>query len=143
MSSGFEKIVWNSTFETGMEEIDRQHRLLVDTINQASHLLRDEYLQEDLRTIVNNLIRYTQFHFETEEQLMLERHYSHQSPHDYEKHIEEHFEFSTKVLEIHQQIQEGKSIEGEEIINYLCQWLVGHILHTDQVMVQTLYKNSR
>lgn len=143
MSSGFEKIVWSSTFETGMEEIDRQHRLLVDTINQASNLLRDEYLQEDLRTIVNTLIRYTQFHFETEEQFMLDSQYSYQSPQEYEKHIEEHFEFSTKVLEIHQQIQEGKSIEGEEIINYLCQWLIGHILNTDQTMVQSIKKSDK
>jgi len=121
LSSGFEKIVWSNTFETSIDEIDRQHRLLVDTINQTSHLLRDEYIQEDLRTIVNNLIRYTQFHFETKEKLMLDTHYSHQSPQDYEKHIEEHFEFSTKILEIHQQIQEGNSTKGEEIINYLCQ----------------------
>ncbi len=140
MSSGFEKIVWSSAFETGIEEIDKQHRLLVDTINQASNLLRDEYIQEDLRTIVNTLIRYTQFHFETEEQLMLDTRYSHQSPQDYEKHIEEHFEFSTKILEIHQQIQEGNTIEGEEIINYLCQWLVVHILNTDQIMVQSIKK---
>jgi hemerythrin len=71
---------------------------------------------------------------------MLDTHSSHQSPQDYEKHIEEHFEFSTKILEIHQQIQEGNSTKGEEIINYLCQWLVVHILHTDQVMVQTIEK---
>ncbi|KIM06233.1 MAG: hypothetical protein KU28_09115 [Sulfurovum sp. PC08-66] len=71
---------------------------------------------------------------------MFDAHYSHQSPQDYEKHIEEHFEFSTKILEIHQQIQEDNSIESEEIINYLCQWLVVHILHTDHVMVQTIEK---
>lgn len=126
------KIVWSQIFETGIDTIDVQHQLLIDLINKASHLLRQEHSLENLQSIVNDMIRYTQYHFETEENLMHTHEYAIHMPKDYEMHIEEHCKFSTQVLDIHTQIREGTTIEREEIVNFLCEWLIDHIHHTDK-----------
>jgi len=132
MSSSGDKIVWKAVFETGVEKIDEQHQVLVSIINRANRLLSQDYALNDLQSIMKDLIHYTQFHFETEEELMQTYGYDREYPQDYETHIDQHLGFSTKILETRNKLQVGEEIDLEAVINYLCDWLVVHITNTDQ-----------
>jgi len=141
MSSSSDKIKWNQIFEMGIVNIDDQHRVLVDTINKANHLLTNDYTIENLQEITKDLINYADFHFKTEEELMETYQYSSYMLEDYDMHIQEHREFSVKVQNIHDELVEGNSIERAEIINFLCQWLIDHTHTTDKKLGYFLEKN--
>jgi hemerythrin len=73
---------------------------------------------------------YTQYHFDTEETLMNELGYPSTTD-----HLNEHMVFMTKISEI--KANKDKKIEDEdmilmEIVNFLSNWLYGHILTIDK-----------
>ncbi|MBN2826128.1 MAG: hypothetical protein JXQ76_12430, partial [Campylobacterales bacterium] len=89
MSNDDDKITWNQTLETGIVKIDEQHRTLIDTINKAHRLVSQNYSLQNIQSVMKDLIYYTQFHFETEEELMESSGYFDTRPNEYEQHIDE------------------------------------------------------
>ena len=67
-------LVWNDRFATGLEAIDKQHKMLIDHINRLEELLttpqptRAEI--EFAHTLVKFLESYANTHFQFEEQCM-------------------------------------------------------------------------
>lgn len=140
MSSSSDKIVWNEVYLMGIEKIDEEHRVFVDTINKANYLLTQECSIKNLQGITKDLSDYANFHFETEEGLMQTYKYSSHAPEDFKKHIEEHREFSAKIESLRDEINKGQCIDRSEIINFACQWLVDHIHNTDNKLADFLKK---
>ena len=64
---GHELIVWNDNLVTGVAEIDEQHRILVNSINEANTRLANNISAEILDQITRDLLSYALYHFETEE----------------------------------------------------------------------------
>ncbi len=124
-------LVWDDRFLTGVDKIDEQHRVLVDTLNEAHDRLGDQPDIGLLDEITRNLLSYAIYHFETEETLMAEAGYGVQCPEDQEKHLLEHRNFSQTVVNLRNNIREGHVISRDELITFLSHWLVHHILHTD------------
>jgi hemerythrin-like metal-binding protein len=65
-------LVWNAAHEVGIPEIDEQHAMLVSLLNELADALRNGEAHE---AALREVIRYTGFHFATEERLMRGRHY--------------------------------------------------------------------
>ena len=67
-----ETFVWDHNFITGVEDVDAQHRVLVDLFNELSATFssadgnRDAVLTETFA----RLLAYTEYHFRDEEALM-------------------------------------------------------------------------
>lgn len=127
-----EKINWDAGFETGIEEIDDQHRILVSTLNEAKIKLRDDAGAAMLESITKDLLSYALYHFETEEEMMHEYDYKGAHPNDYERHMKQHRDFSARVVEIRDLIQMGHPIDKDELIRFLTDWLINHINKTDK-----------
>ena len=68
-------IEWQPDFATGVAIIDDQHRVLIKMLNQASVELTDYSPLSDLERIVQGLLNYAGYHFQTEEKLMAEHGY--------------------------------------------------------------------
>jgi hemerythrin-like metal-binding protein len=126
---GHELIVWSNSLVTGIAEIDDQHRILVNSINEANTRLSAHVNAEILNEITRNLLSYALYHFETEEQLMQE--YDYASEEYSEMHLKQHRDFSTTVVSIRDGIKAGKLISREELLSFLNSWLINHILNTD------------
>jgi Hemerythrin HHE cation binding domain len=66
--------VWDSQFETGIAEIDRQHLKLVQLINRLGRILvvetEADSLTRALFSIFDELANYVEYHFKFEEELM-------------------------------------------------------------------------
>lgn len=122
-------IVWNENFETGLDEVDQQHRHLVEITNRFGRILFDKNaLCKEMEEIFAELVSYTQYHFSEEENLMETvgidvRHV------DYHKN--EHASFLQSVLHLYGESKLGRDT-GKPLFEFLMNWLVYHILGSDR-----------
>jgi hemerythrin len=130
--SGHDPIEWNDSFDTGVPEIDEQHRILVNTLNEANAKLADDVSLDFVEQITQDLLSYALYHFETEEELMQEYGYGDDSAADAEQHLQQHRGFSSKVVAVRDNLRAGIPISREDLISFLNGWLINHILNTDK-----------
>ncbi|MDZ4202221.1 MAG: bacteriohemerythrin [Gallionella sp.] len=130
--TGHDLIVWNDDLVTGVAEIDEQHRILVNSINEANVRLTSGANAEILDQITRDLLSYALYHFETEEGLMQEFNYAEAKAEESDAHMQQHRAFSSKVVAVRNGIKEGKLISREDLLSFLNGWLINHIQNTDQ-----------
>ncbi len=128
-----ELLVWNDTLATGVSEIDEQHKILINSINEANiRMSSTQVSAETLQKITQNLLSYALYHFETEEELMQTYGYAQSQGMDQEAHHQQHREFSATVVQVREGIKAGRLISREDLLSFLNGWLIQHILHTDK-----------
>ena len=132
MAQNIDEIKWSKDYEVGVEEIDAQHHILVNTLNEANELLTKDYSLENLQKITKDLLSYALYHFETEEEMMQESNYAGLAPKDFENHMKQHRDFSAKVVEVRDSLKVGNLIGQDELISFLLNWLLNHIEKTDK-----------
>ena len=137
-----EPIIWNDTFLTGINRIDDQHKVLVNTLNEANTRLANGVTRDLLEQITRDLLSYAIYHFETEEGLMREYDYEAGSDAAETRHREEHRSFSQQVVKLREGLRDGRLVTREELLSFLNQWLVNHILHTDKQFGEFLIKQG-
>jgi hemerythrin len=120
-------IQWTSELSVGVEELDAQHRVLVDLINQLHHSIVIHRGGDEANAILGRLIEYTRIHFAVEESLMRLFDFP-----DYETHKASHEELISEVHRLHDKVVlEGKAITFE-LMHFLKRWLTHHIMSSDQ-----------
>ena len=129
---------WGPKLLTGIEAIDEQHKMLVDMLNEANLRMRSMVERAVVESIVRDLMSYALYHFETEEELMLEHGFAQESSEDAATHAREHREFSQTVASVQQDLVAGKLITREALLGFLNNWLVNHILNTDMRLASFL-----
>jgi hemerythrin-like metal-binding protein len=130
---GHELIVWNNELVTGITEIDEQHRILVNSINEANTRLNGIQINaEILEKITQDLLSYALYHFETEALLMQQFNYAAAENNEAEIHQQQHREFSATVVAVREGIKAGNLITHEQLLTFLNNWLINHILNTDK-----------
>ena len=125
-------IEWQPDFATGVAIIDDQHHVLIKMLNQASVELTDYSPLADLERIVQGLLSYAGYHFQTEEKLMAEHGYDKESAPNAAEHIRQHKDFAAKVVAVKAQVQAGQRIPKADLESFLANWLSDHILNTDR-----------
>ena len=70
-----EKITWDDSFNIQVDVIDRQHRRLVELMNRLIAIQDEKASDDDIAEILGAMTNYLGFHFDTEEQLMIDRGY--------------------------------------------------------------------
>jgi hemerythrin len=136
------RIIWSSDYDTGVEEIDDQHRILVNTINEANEKLQSDSSLGVLESITKDLLSYALYHFETEEELMQEHDYKSYSVEQYEAHMKQHRDFSAQVVAVRETIKAGNPMPKEELIAFLTNWLINHINKTDKKLAAFLHSKA-
>ena len=98
-------VEWSNELSVGIEEIDEQHKVLVNLINR----LFDETVVHQAGTsavmeeILHELIEYTVIHFAVEESLFRIFHYP-----ETETHTRHHDELKAQVLDIQKRSNKAK-----------------------------------
>ncbi len=125
-------IPWNDNFNTDIETIDKQHRKLVDIINKLATQFAYNANNININNIFNELVDYTNYHFDSEE-LIWNKYFNNKKSED--EHKKTHKSF---IEQLHKLINKEKNSSGEEIaeniLEFLVQWLVSHILESDRFM---------
>ena len=123
-------ISWDDKLSVNVNEIDGQHKKLIDMLNYLNDAMKAGQAKDVLGRILDGLISYTAHHFGTEEKHMVATNFP-----DYAAHKAEHEQFVTKVLEFKQGFDEGNAFVTMEIMQFLCDWVSKHILGTDKKYV--------
>jgi hemerythrin-like metal-binding protein len=131
-----EPIQWSDAMLTGVAEIDRQHRILVDTLSEAQVKLTSEMDDPLFEKITRDLLAYAIYHFNTEEQLMQKYSYSSDAPEEARSHLAAHRGFSEQVVALRDEAHSGEPNSREELLVFLKDWLTNHIMTTDKRLGQ-------
>jgi hemerythrin len=119
-------IVWDKILSVGVDEIDEDHRKLVNIFNILNHAVMDEESSDYLAATLAELINCTVWHFSHEERLMLKHRYD-----GIEEHRAEHQELIKSAKELQQEILQADKPVVDEHIEFLERWLTEHILTAD------------
>jgi hemerythrin len=118
---------WNDDLSVNIKEIDDQHKKLIDLLNTLHNAMSKGKSKEIMHEILTELVSYTKYHFETEENLMVKYNYF-----DRHSHRLEHEQFIQKVQRAVQDYKKGSILLSIEIITFLNDWVKNHILGTDK-----------
>ena len=121
---------WNQYFETGLPDVDRQHQHLVGLINRLGSEIEGASADNVDRTL-DELARYTVYHFSCEENLM--RDHAVAAAHQ-DAHRHTHQRFVEQVQDWIATRNQAGQLSAVQLIDYLANWLVFHILGDDQAM---------
>lgn len=120
---------WSNMFAVGVQEIDNQHRKLVEILNRlgdAGGGANGAALQNQ---ILDELTEYTVYHFSTEERLMAQHAYEGTA-----KHTEEHKKLVNAVKALHVRRANGETLPFDELMIFLRDWLTNHIMGSDKAL---------
>lgn len=127
--------VWSSLFETGLAEVDEQHRRLVELLNAlGDHVHGGDQAQVD--RLLGELAGYTVYHFESEEKLMRAAGLDARHVQD---HCATHERFVVQVKAWMASREQAGQLSVGELLEYLANWLVFHILGEDQAMGRQVF----
>ena len=126
---------WSEAMLTGVAEIDRQHRVLVDSLAEARAKLTDDSFDPRFERITRDLLGYAICQFDAEERLMRERGYAAASP-DAALHLAQHRGFSQKVAALRDAARRGDPGSKAALLSFLEDWLVNHIMTVDKRLGQ-------
>ncbi len=121
-------IEWKEQYSVGNRELDEQHKRIIEIINQMSSELAKNHADEHqiFITIIDQLLDYTQYHFTTEELLMRESAFTGLS-----SHIKVHTSLVENLLLKKERIVKKEFITAMEMVVFLEEWLIDHILGED------------
>lgn len=120
---------WNDDLTIGIEVIDRQHKRIVDYINElhdAVSIPGASETQRRVAAVLNDAIDYTESHFSFEEAMLEEVNYEFLHAH---KKI--HEAFVHKMQKYQERIGRGENIAAE-LNDTLKLWLIRHIKGEDR-----------
>jgi hemerythrin len=120
-------IQWTQQLSVSVEEIDKQHKRLVNLINMLHDSMRMGKGKEVLGKVLEELTDYTVYHFDSEEKLLMQYEYP-----SYTLHKKEHENLTKQVKEIKEQFDSGDTILTVEFMGFLKDWLNNHILQVDK-----------
>ncbi|HRX60447.1 MAG TPA: bacteriohemerythrin [Candidatus Competibacter sp.] len=122
-----EFISWSDELSVGLQEIDEQHKILINLINR---LFNEAILHKADKTVISaileELVQYTIVHFAVEESLFRIFDYP-----DAEMHQVHHDKLKQEVSSFQKKFAGGAVIDIE-LMNFLRKWLTHHIMMDDK-----------
>ncbi len=120
-------IKWKTDYALGIAEVDRQHKGLIDLVNRLDAAMQSGTADKALADILTDLVYYTIYHFQTEENLFNKYDYP-----ESEQHKSEHKNLVEKVTALQKKHDGGEKVLTNELMNFLRNWLEEHLLGTDK-----------
>jgi hemerythrin len=129
-------ITWSNSMSVGIEKIDKEHKVLIDLINQLHGEMLAGKSKEALGTVLDKLVAYTKTHFITEETLFRTHAYPQAATHK-----KEHDALTAKAVALQGEVKAGKAVISAPVLDFLKEWLTNHILRQD--MAYKLFFNGK
>ncbi|SHK40724.1 diguanylate cyclase (GGDEF) domain-containing protein/hemerythrin-like metal-binding domain protein [Marinobacter antarcticus] len=133
-ATAFEIFPWNQNFETGIEKIDEQHKVLVEILNRLAWHCASSTSELECRHVLDELLSYAAYHFKAEEKVW-ETALGMQEM--VQNHHDGHQMFFVQIQMYRSSDEPEEKVMGD-LFNYLTRWLASHILESDRRMALTL-----
>ena len=130
-------ITWNKKLmSVGIEEIDLQHKKLIDLLNKVIISIQNGNQIQDIEKFIDVALEYIKYHFSAEEKYFKN---SNMEEKDIFRHKEEHKFFIKKINDLHLKLKDDYSFKSNygieittELNSLLSKWIVHHILVEDK-----------
>ena len=119
-------IEWNDGLSVGIQEIDEQHKVLVELVNELNQAMKERHGNDVVSDILARLDEYTRIHFAVEESLMRMLGYP-----AFEEHKGEHEALIDDLSGLRERFASGQQALSFELMHFLRMWLTNHIQETD------------
>lgn len=128
---------WDESFLTGVAPVDKQHKRLVDLINDMGEIAMSGETAdpEELAAVTKEMLEYAKFHFRDEEELMERSGLDARHIADHHAQHQAFFEESQSLTTVKRELHPEQT---RELLQYLVDWLAYHILGIDQSMARQL-----
>lgn len=119
-------VQWSDEYSVGIDEVDEQHRGLINLVNRAHAAVIEHASSADVETLVHALEAYTVQHFRDEEGYMEAARYP-----KLPQHRQAHAAFIERVAAEKAKLLAGYPLQLD-LVRFLRDWLVNHILRMDK-----------
>ncbi|MCB1431116.1 MAG: hemerythrin family protein [Alphaproteobacteria bacterium] len=120
-------IAWKSEFETGVADVDHEHRELVDLINGLHAAIGEGAEPKRIHAFLGEVFARIAAHFALEESIMRKHSYD-----EYEAHKAEHEALLDELRDIMDAAEaDDTEIYGERLSNAVRDWFVNHFKSKD------------
>ncbi|HLO64750.1 MAG TPA: bacteriohemerythrin, partial [Azonexus sp.] len=125
---------WDDNFNTGLPQIDEQHRKLVQLLNMLAGHIAFQSASPQLGAVFDQLADYAAHHFATEETIWQQFLADAESA---PQHHAAHRSFVHQVQRMRAALGSRPQAElAEETLGFLTRWLASHILEDDRYMAR-------
>ena len=123
-------LIWDDSFLIGIEELDHEHKVLIDDINKLHEELAGNQEKSEIAKCLGDVHARMQAHFALEEHVMKEHEYEF-----FDEHKREHDAFLDNFTECMMQFlnDAGGSFKNP-IEDCLKHWVMDHIITSDKKM---------
>jgi hemerythrin len=121
-----ESIKWTDELSVGVVEMDEQHQKLISMINRLISEQKILSTPETIAQLITDMTDYAEVHFRAEEFLLSEYGYE-----EIDMQVAQHEAFIANTQKFIEASDVGPNILSKELLDYLKQWLVQHILEQD------------
>jgi hemerythrin len=129
--------IWKDEYSVGVKEIDDQHRHFVDLLSKLYFAISSRQVKQTLAELSQDLIAYADNHFQTEEKYFKEFNYE-----GAEEHIAEHRKLKEQLTDFQEGFTANKLELSFKLIDFLEDWLVGHLANMDKKYVQCFHEHG-
>ena len=123
-------VSWGESYATGIEQIDNQHKELVNLTNKLFHacLSGSEETDATFKAAMTEMVEYVRFHFTAELEILKRINYP-----DYAGHKKQHDTLVMNILEASKEYGTGKRFVAHNFVRTLKDWVFSHIAVSDKV----------
>lgn len=125
---------WRDEYVLGIDEIDGQHRRLIEIANEVNTVLNDQWRLDkynQILKVLDELKAYTVYHFQAEEAYMERIGYKKRF-----SHAMQHKAFVEKLKAVDlSEVDEAQEKYLRELLSFITDWVVNHIMTTDRLYV--------
>ena len=120
-------IEWREEFNTGISEVDHEHKEIVDLINELHEAMGEDASQDEIGRFLGDVFSKISSHFALEETVMRKHNYD-----EYDDHKSDHEKLLDDLRDIMDDVEEGT---GENYKTALAEsvrdWFVNHFKTKD------------
>ncbi len=126
-------IEWNNNMSVSNQVIDRDHKMLIQYVNEMHSAMAAGKGKEIVGSILNKLVKYTEEHFGREEIIWKAGRYV-----NFDRHKQAHVDLLHTVAEFKDKYDKGAVLLTFDVMNFLRDWLTNHILKADKAAAEAI-----
>ena len=115
-------LTWNHAHGVGVQAMDDQHGILMDSISALSMAMMRGAGRERISELLDELIEFTRMHFRSEEQLMEQKGFA-----GLHEHRTEHHRILAEILQSAHRMRYGDAVQARPLLCGLQQAFAGHM----------------
>jgi len=117
---------WTESMSVGVTEFDNHHKKLIELLNTLFDAMKEGKSKEVIGNVLDELVKYTEYHFQAEESKMKEFGYPGLAGQQ-----AEHMKFVEQITAYDRKYKSGDLLLSVDMLQFMKDWLSNHILKTD------------